>query len=148
MKKDLYQSKTNLILKEINTILSNVSPKQTQILIREIMSAKRIFLVAVGKLICPTIFGKDCPICFNVDLVGSLTEKPATKKDLLIVASGSGESIVPLNIAKKAKKIGCKILHITSAKKSSIRKLSNFVVELDAPIKKIKNINENCLICK
>ena len=146
MKKDLYQSKTNLILSEINTILSNVSPKQTQILIREIMSAKRIFLVAVGRVnLSLQSFGKRLShFGFNVDLVGSLTEKPATKKDLLIVASGSGESIVPLNIAKKAKKIGCKILHITSAKKSSIRKLSNFVVELDAPIKKIKkNINEN-----
>ena len=40
---------------------------------------------------------------FKIELVGSLTEKPATKKDLLIVASGSGESIVPLQITKKAK---------------------------------------------
>ena len=63
MKKDLYQSKTNLILSEINTILSNVSPKQTQILIREIMSAKRIFLVAVGRVnLSLQSFGKDCPI--------------------------------------------------------------------------------------
>ena len=74
----------------------------------------------------------------KIELVGSLTEKPASKNDLLIVASGSGESIIPLEITKKAKKIGCKILHITSAKKSSIRKLANYVVELNTPTKKTK----------
>ena len=46
---------------------------------------------------------------------------------------------VPLQITKKAKKIGCKILHITSAKKSSIRKIANYVVELNAPTKKTRH---------
>ncbi len=147
MKKNLYLIKTNLIVREINTILSNISPKQTKILINEILTAKRIFLVAVGRVnLALQSFGKRLShFGFKVELVGSLTEKPATKKDLLIVASGSGESIVPLNIAKKAKKIGCKILHITSAKKSSIRKLSNYVVELNAPTKKIKKNNKENL---
>lgn len=147
MKKNLYFIKTNLIVREINTILSNISPKQTKILINEILTAKRIFLVAVGRVnLALQSFGKRLShFGFKVELVGSLTEKPATKKDLLIVASGSGESIVPLNIAKKAKKIGCKILHITSAKKSSIRKLSNYVVELNAPTKKIKKNNKENL---
>ena len=96
---------------------------------------KFLFLLNVNlSLQC---FGKRLShLGFKVELVGALTEKPATKKDLLIVASGSGESIVPLHISKKAKRIGCKILHITSAKKSSIRKIADFVVELNAPTKK------------
>ena len=76
----------------------------------------------------------------KVELVGSLTEKPASKKDLLIVASGSGESIIPLHISKKAKSVGCKILHITSAKKSSIRNIADYVVELKAPTKIVSKI--------
>ena len=146
MKNSEYKNNTNLIVSEINNILSNISVKQTEVLINQIILANRIFLVAIGRVnLSLQCFGKRLShLGFKVELVGSLTEKPATKRDLLIVASGSGESIVPLHITKKAKKIGCKILHITSAKKSSIRKLSNFVVELDAPIKKIKkNKNEN-----
>ena len=118
----------------------NINIDQTQNLINQIILAERIFLVAIGRVnLSLQCFGKRLShLGFKIELVGSLTEKPATKKDLLIVASGSGESLIPLHITKKAKKIGCKILHITSAKKSSIRKLANFVVELNAPTKKTK----------
>ena len=138
MKSNNYKVNTNLIVGEIGNILSEVKVKQTDNLINQIILAERVFLVAIGRVnLSLQCFGKRLShLGFKIELVGSLTEKPATKKDLLIVASGSGESIVPLHITKKAKKIGCKILHITSAKKSSIRKLANFVVELNAPTKK------------
>ena len=71
----------------------------------------------------------------KVELVGSLTEKPASNKDLLIVASGSGESLIPIQIVKKAKSIGCKIFLITSAKKSTIKNMSDFYVEIKTPTK-------------
>ena len=140
MKKNDYQKNAVLIIDEISNILSNIPEKQTENLISEIISANRIFLVAIGRVnLSLQCFGKRLShLGFKVELVGALTEKPATKKDLLIVASGSGESIIPLHISKKAKKIGCKILHITSAKKSSIRKIANYVVELNAPTKKTK----------
>ena len=133
MKKNSYKKNTKLIISEIDYILSKIPRNQTNILIEQIILADRIFLVAIGRVnLSLQCFGKRLShLGFNIELVGSLTEKPATKKDLLIVASGSGESIVPLQITKKAKKIGCKILHITSAKKSSIREIANFVVEFD-----------------
>ena len=138
MKKNIYKKNTSLIVGEINNILKNIDTKQTNNLINQIILANRIFLVAIGRVnLALQCFGKRLShLGFKVELVGALTEKPATKKDLLIVASGSGESIIPLHVAKKAKKIGCKIFHITSAKKSSIRKSSNYVVELNAPTKK------------
>lgn len=147
MKKNDYQKSTDLIINEISNILYNIPIKQTHKLINQIISSNRIFLVAVGRVnLSLKCFGKRLShLGFKVELVGSLTEKPATRKDLLIVASGSGESIIPLNIAKKAKKIGCKILHITSAKKSSIRNLANFVVELNAPTKKISTNKKETL---
>ncbi len=143
MKKNIYKKNTSLIVGEINHILKNIDSKQTNNLINQIILANRIFLVAIGRVnLALQCFGKRLShLGFKVELVGSLTEKPATKKDLLVVASGSGESIVPLHIAKKAKKIGCKVLHITSAKKSSIRKIADYVVEFNAPNKRdiIKN---------
>ncbi len=147
MKSNNYKINTNLIVGEIGYILSNVKVKQTENLINQIILADRVFLVAIGRVnLSLQCFGKRLShLGFKIELVGSLTEKPATKKDLLIVASGSGESIVPLHITKKAKKIGCKILHITSAKKSSIRNLANYVVELNAPTKKTKLIVKDSL---
>ena len=130
MKKNSYKKNTKLIISEINSILSKIPQNQTNILIEQIILAERIFLVAIGRVnLSLQCFGKRLShLGFKIELVGSLTEKPATKKDLLIVASGSGESIVPLQITKKAKKIGCKILHITSTKKSSIRKIANLLL--------------------
>ena len=92
MKKNDYQKNTILIIDEISNILSNISEKQTENLISEIISANRIFLVAIGRVnLSLQCFGKRLShLGFKVELVGALTEKPATKKDLLIVASGSG----------------------------------------------------------
>lgn len=132
-----YKFISNLVLKEISETILDIPEKQTNNLINQIIKSQRIFLIAIGRVnLALQCFGKRLShLGFKVELVGSLTEKPATKKDLLIVASGSGESVIPLNITKKAKKIGCKVLHITSAKKSSIRKLSDFVVEIKSPTK-------------
>ena len=84
----------------------NINIDQTQNLINQIILAERIFLVAIGRVnLSLQCFGKRLShLGFKIELVGSLTEKPATKKDLLIVASGSGESLIPLHITKKQKK--------------------------------------------
>jgi 6-phospho-3-hexuloisomerase len=141
------KTKTNAVISEIKQCLASVSDKQTQKLINEIILAQRVFLVAIGRVnLSLQCFGKRLAhLGIKVELVGSLTEKPATSKDLLIVASGSGESLIPVQIVKKAKSIGCKIFLITSAKKSTIKKMSNFYVELKTPTKKdfTNNLNES-----
>ena len=132
-----YKHLSKIVLDEISETILDIPEIQTNNLINEIIKSQRVFLIAIGRVnLALQCFGKRLShLGFKVELVGSLTEKPATKKDLLIVASGSGESVIPLNIAKKAKKIGCKILHITSAKNSSIRKLADHVVEIKSPTK-------------
>ena len=50
MKNNEYINNTNLIVSEINNILSNISVKQTENLINQIISANRIFLVAIGRV--------------------------------------------------------------------------------------------------
>ena len=105
MSKEKYLKNTNLIIDEISDILNNIPSSQTQNLINQIIKTNRIFLVAIGRVnLSLQCFGKRLAhLGFKVELVGSLTEKPATKKDLLIVASGSGESLIPLHISRKAK---------------------------------------------
>ena len=80
-----YQPDLIHIVNEINSILSNIPLKQTNNLINQIISANRIFLVAIGRVnLSLQCFGKRLShLGFKVELVGALTEKPATKKDLL-----------------------------------------------------------------
>jgi 6-phospho-3-hexuloisomerase len=141
-----YEINLNIVIDEIKKALLAIPANQTKNLINQITKADRVFLVAIGRVsLSLQCFGKRLShLGIRVELVGSLTEKPATKKDLLIVASGSGESLIPVQISKKAKQIGCKILLITSAKKSTIRKITDFVVELRSPTKlTMKNMQEN-----
>ena len=78
-----YKNKTKIVISEIEDSLLNVSTKQTQSLINQIITAERVFLVAIGRVqLSLQCFGKRLAhLGIKVELVGSLTEKPATKKD-------------------------------------------------------------------
>ena len=136
-----YIKNTKLISNEINKCLLNVKLKESEKLVNEILDANRVFITAVGRVsLSLQCFGKRLShLGINVDLVGSLTEKPATNRDLLLVASGSGESLLPLNIARKAKSFNTRIGLITSANSSSIKKICDFSVTLKAPTKPLKH---------
>lgn len=68
-------------------------------------------------------------------MVGDLNEPPITSDDLLVVGSGSGESVIPLEIAKKAKSYQATIVHLTSSPESSIAQLADSVVTFESPSK-------------
>ena len=130
-----------LIIDEIKHCLLKVDIKQSEKLVEEILKAEKVFLIAVGRVsLSLQCFGKRLShLGINVELVGSLTEKPATKDDLLLVASGSGESILPVNIAKKASALNTKIGLITSAESSSLKDLCDFYVTLNSPTKSVSH---------
>ena len=140
-----YPEYCTLISNEISDCLKSVDEDETSVLIKEILNAKKVFITAVGRVsLSLQCFGKRLGhLGVNVELVGSLTEKPASKGDLLLIASGSGESVLPLSIAKKGKSLNIKIGIITSAKSSSIKSLSDFSVTLKAPTKIVNQENEN-----
>ena len=62
--------------------------------------------------------------------VGEITEPAITEHDLLVVGSGSGGSLFPLGIAKKAHSIGAKIVHIGSNPHSEMKDLCEFMVRI------------------
>ena len=101
-----YKISTNSITDEIKNSLLKIPSKQTENLINQIIKANRVNLVAIGRVnLSLQCFGKRLShLGIKVEIVGSLTEKPASKKDLLIVASGSGESLIPVQISKKENK--------------------------------------------
>lgn len=69
----------------------------------------------------------------DVHCVGDITEPAITNKDILIVASGSRESIIPVAIARKAQKLGCKrIIHIGSNPNGSMKKYADYMVRIPA----------------
>ncbi len=60
-----------------------------------------------------------------------------TSKDLLIIVSGSGETTSTVAISKKAKEIGGKIVSLSNNPKSTIGRLSDYVIEIKGKSKDV-----------
>lgn len=132
-----YNSYGATILKEIDEVIKRVDFREAEKLVDEILAAEKIFMIGVGRVFLSLqCFGKRLAhLGIEVEVVGSTTEKAITNKDLLLVASGSGESIVPIEIAKKAQKLSAKIGLITSARSSTLKSMATFSVHLPCPTK-------------
>jgi 6-phospho-3-hexuloisomerase len=62
--------------------------------------------------------------------VGDITEPAITERDLLIVGSGSGESLIPVAIAQKAASFGATVAHIGSNADSTIAPVTDIFVRI------------------
>ena len=137
-----YLASVGAIIKENNDVLLRVPEEDVQAFIRLICSAERVFIVGVGRVFLSLqCMGKRLAhLGIDVQVVGGLTEKAISPKDILLVASGSGESVIPVEIATKAKKFGASVALITSSSSSKLRSLADLVIELKTPTK--TNMND------
>ncbi|MDO7870584.1 MAG: 6-phospho-3-hexuloisomerase [Enterococcus casseliflavus] len=123
------------IVSEIASTLRLISEKQVEELIMEIKSAKRVFFVGVGRVLLSlqSIAKRLAHLGVETIIVGQITEPAITSEDLLIVGSGSGESLFPLSIAKKAKSFSARVVHIGSNPDSSMKSIADLFVRI--PVK-------------
>ncbi|MBR5340619.1 MAG: SIS domain-containing protein [Erysipelotrichaceae bacterium] len=135
--KKQYDESIDLILSECKEILSKVDPKETEELIELLCSSRRVFFVGVGRVLLSleAMAKRLAHLGIETHVVGDINEPAMNEEDLLIVGSGSGESIIPVAIAKKAKEIGGKIVHIGSNPDSTIAKLADLQVRIPAATK-------------
>ncbi|KKP87688.1 MAG: 6-phospho 3-hexuloisomerase [Berkelbacteria bacterium GW2011_GWA2_35_9] len=148
----------NNILKEIKQVLEKVDEKSVSDMILDILAAKKIVCVGAGRVGMATRgfamrlghFG------LNAFMLGDATVPSIGKGDLLVVASGSGETKTILDIVKIAHENGAKISLVTGNPESSMGKLANTVVQIQAPsktkpinnfksIQPMTTLNEQCL---
>lgn len=128
---------SKIITAEIRDVLSRVDENEIQPLIKAIMDSDKVFVFAVGRvyLSLQCMAKRLAHLGIDVQLVGSITEKPIHANDLLILASGSGESKLPVQIAIIARHYGAKLALITSARESTIKSMADVVVHLPCPTK-------------
>lgn len=136
-----WQSLAKAVSQEIREVLSRVDPGEADTLIREILKAEKVFVFAVGRVFLSLqCFAKRLAhLGIDIQVVGSVTEEPITPKDLLLIASGSGESKLPAEIAKIAKNHKARVGLITSSRTSTIKSIADFCIHLPCPTKANKN---------
>jgi len=128
-----YQAACSDVMGEITRTLSSIDPVSLERLVKEICSADQVFFVGVGRvmLALQCVCKRLAHLGIKAHYVGEITEPAITKNDLLIVGSGSGGSLFPLGIAKKARaSVDCRIVHIGSNPNSEMKELCDFMVRI------------------
>ena len=128
-----YEQATNDVIEELSRTLKAVDPASLERLRDEILSADQVFFVGVGRvmLALQCVCKRLAHLGIRAHYVGEITEPAITQKDLLIVGSGSGASLFPLGIAKKARSaVNCRIVHIGSNPNSEMKDIADFMVRI------------------
>ena len=118
---------------ELERTLKSIDSDQVKRLRDEILKADQVFFVGVGRvmLALQCVCKRLAHLGIKAHYVGEITEPAITKNDLLIVGSGSGGSLFPLGIARKARAtVDCTIVHIGSNPNSEMKELADFMVRI------------------
>ena len=128
-----YQADCAAVLDELGRTLASIDPASLERLADEILKAEQVFFVGVGRVLLSlqSVCKRLAHLGIKAHYVGEITEPAITKDDLLIVGSGSGASLFPLGIAKKARSaVDCRIVHIGSNPNSEMKEICDFMVRI------------------
>ena len=131
---------TKDILLELENCATHLSNDDFLRLTEAIQSAGHIFLSGKGRsgLAISAFANRLMHLGFSVSMIGEISAPHTKKNDLLIIASGSGETGSLVSLAQKASASGVKIALITMNKNSSIGNLADICVELPGASPKVK----------
>ena len=141
MKAD-YSVTVNQIMEECNAAMNHIRMDEVDVLINAINSAEKVFFIGVGRVMLSLkCFAKRLShLGVSTVCVGDINEPAISNKDLLIVGSGSGESLIPVSIAEKAKSLGAKVAHIGTNSDSTIGRMADIFIKIPVG-SKIQNEN-------
>lgn len=137
----------NAILKELEQVLNSIPEDQAAALVKAVRSANRVFVAGAGRslLMISGFAMRLMQTGYQSFVVGDTTTPSIQEGDLLVIASGSGETGTLKVIASGAKKAGAKLALITSEPTSSIALLSDLLVVIPASTPKSDNVEGKIL---
>lgn len=154
----MFKNKYKTILSEINSVLADVSEEQIESSTKEILAANKIVVHGAGRVgMAIRGFGMRLGhLGFSAHTLGDSTVPGIKDGDLLVVASGSGETKTVAEIAELAHKNRARLLVFTSRVDSRIARVADCVVRVPAPskhasgtgvtsVQPMTTLNEQCL---
>lgn len=119
------EKKSLMIAEECQKALQKIDEEQSQQLVEAILNADEVFFIGVGRVMLSlqAICKRFAHFGIKAHCVGEITEPAITDKDLLIVGSGSGETLFPVAIAQKAKRLAQKWHGLVPTRKVPLQNL-------------------------
>lgn len=130
----------NTVLMELNDCLSSIPEENIRMLSTQIDKNKRIFCDAAGRsrLQIEGFAMRLAQMGFQSQIVGEPTTPAIFPEDILFICSASGETPSLVGHARKAHGMGVKTVLITANAQSSLAKLSDCKIVIDASSKQKK----------
>ena len=119
-------------LEHLQSSSKKLRREQVNRFIAALLDAKRVFVVGAGRsgLVVRAFAMRLMHLGIDVHVVGETITPALRSDDLLVALSGSGKTSFAVSTAKIAKRIGTKIVVITSYPRSPLAKLANHIVTL------------------
>lgn len=138
----MFKTKNELILNEIKQVLGKVNETEVQQFVHEILIANTIIVCGAGRVgMAIRGFGmRLAHLGLKAFTLGDSVVPSIGEGDILVVASGSGETQTIFDLVAIAKKNNSKVIAVTGNPDSRIGKLADNIVQLIAP-SKTKKIN-------
>ena len=131
MNKDMvFSDSINYIQRKISDILSTVSEEDIEKIKKFFFTSNRIFVYGAGRsgLVAKAFAIRLVHLGFQTFVIGETITAPVQKGDLVVIVSGSGETIPAVMTAEIAHNIKANVVSITGKKESDIAKFADITL--------------------
>ena len=122
------------IQQKIKDIINQVSQDEINTVKNLFFRSDRIFLYGAGRsgLVAKAFAIRLVHLGFQTYVIGETITSPVQKGDLVIIISGSGETIPAVMTAEIAQNLNAKVVSITGKRKSGIAKYADITLYISA----------------
>ncbi len=134
MKENIFHKSLAYIHHKVGNILDSLCVIDIEKIKELFFNSNRIFIYGAGRsgLVARAFAIRLVHLGFQTFVIGETITAPVQKGDLVIIVSGTGETIPAVMTAEIAHKIGAKLIAVTSNKKSRLSQLADISIMLSA----------------
>ena len=128
----------DIVLGEVSSILPRISEESSKAFVRELARCKSVYITGVGRsgLVVQAFGQRLMHLGFDVHLASEITAPAIRRGDLLVACSGTGTTLLPHYMARKARRIGARVVSLTARPASPLAKISHLTVSIPAPLER------------
>ncbi len=132
--KMIFSQSVAYIQRKIKEILDNVFQEDIEEVKKLFFSSNRIFVYGAGRsgLVAKAFAIRLVHLGFQTFVIGETITAPVQKGDLVVIISGSGETIPAVMTAEIAHDLGAFVVSITAKRKSEIAKFADITLFISA----------------
>ena len=120
------------MFKGLQEALEAVNPVAVEEAIKAIVHSKKIFIYGVGRsgLVGQAFAVRLVQLGFDVHFVGDMTTPFVEDGDIVIIVSNTGETMSAVQTANIVRRVGAKVISVTSNPNSKLGHAANIVLEV------------------